>query len=114
MIPMSSGETKDDYYQPLEKAETVRSGSDVTIMCYSRMRYVVMQAVQQLESQGYDPEVFPPSSSQHSNHLWNLCQDCHLQILMINDGRISLNRSALSRMVFLARHECEMRYRGYR
>lgn len=51
------GETKDDYYQPLEKAELVRSGSDVTILCYSRMRYVVMQAVQQLESQGYDPEV---------------------------------------------------------
>ena len=51
------GDTIDDYYQPLEKAELVRSGKDVTIMCYSRMRYVVMQAVQQLESQGYDPEV---------------------------------------------------------
>lgn len=51
------GETLDDYYQPLEKAETVRTGKDVSIMCYSRMRYVVMQAVQQLESQGYDPEV---------------------------------------------------------
>lgn len=51
------GETKDGYYQSLEKAELVRSGSDVTILCYSRMRYVVMQAVQQLENQGYDPEV---------------------------------------------------------
>ena len=35
----------------------VRSGGDVTILCYSRMRYVVMQAVAQLEKEGYDPEV---------------------------------------------------------
>jgi pyruvate dehydrogenase E1 component beta subunit len=51
------GETKDGYYQPLERAEVVREGADVTIITYSRMRYVVMQAVQQLEKQGYDPEV---------------------------------------------------------
>lgn len=54
---MGPGETKEGYYQPLERAELVRSGKDVTILCYSRMRYVVMQAVQQLEKQGYDPEV---------------------------------------------------------
>ena len=35
----------------------MRPGRDVTILCYSRMRYVVMQAVQQLEKMGYDPEV---------------------------------------------------------
>ena len=52
-----AGDTQDGYYQPLEKAELVREGGDVTILCYSRMRYVVMQAVQQLEKQGYDPEV---------------------------------------------------------
>ena len=77
------GETHpDDYCQPLEKAELVRAGKDITILCYSRMRYVVMQAVAELEKQGYDPEVvdlislkpfdmkvrcscffFPPSSS---------------------------------------------------
>lgn len=51
------GETQDGYYQPLEKAEMVRTGGDVTILCYSRMRYVVMQAVGQLEKEGYDPEV---------------------------------------------------------
>ncbi|KAK9835330.1 hypothetical protein WJX81_002487 [Elliptochloris bilobata] len=51
------GETIDGYCQPLEKAELVRAGRDVTILCYSRMRYVVMQAVQQLEKQGFDPEV---------------------------------------------------------
>ena len=54
---LSPGETKEGYYQPLEKAEMVRSGGDVTILCYSRMRYVVMQAVAQLEKEGYDPEV---------------------------------------------------------
>jgi Transketolase, C-terminal domain len=56
----SAGETQDGYYQPLEKAEMVRSGGDVTILCYSRMRYVVMQAVAQLEKDGYDPEVRAP------------------------------------------------------
>ena len=45
------------HYQCLEKAEIVREGRDVTILCYSRMRYVVMQAVTQLEKSGYDPEV---------------------------------------------------------
>lgn len=46
-----------DYCQPLEKAELVREGTDVTIFTYSRMRYVVMQAVQELEKKGYNPEV---------------------------------------------------------
>ena len=41
----------------------MRAGKDVTILCYSRMRYVVMQAVQQLEKMGYDPEVRALSSS---------------------------------------------------
>ena len=66
----NTGETQDGYYQPLEKAELVREGGDVTILCYSRMRYVVMQAVQTLEKQGFDPEVGrcmpllqPPKSS---------------------------------------------------
>ena len=57
--PTCTGETKDGYCQPLEKAEIVREGGDVTILCYSRMRYVVMQAVQQLEKQGFDPEARP-------------------------------------------------------
>ncbi|KAI3428642.1 hypothetical protein D9Q98_007465 [Chlorella vulgaris] len=46
-----------DYCQCLERAELVREGTDVTIFCYSRMRYVVMQAVAELEKQGYNPEV---------------------------------------------------------
>ena len=39
----------------------VRTGGDVTILCYSRMRYVVMQAAAELEKQGYDPEVCLPA-----------------------------------------------------
>ena len=50
-----------DYCQSLERAELVREGTDVTIFCYSRMRYVVMQAVAQLEKEGYNPEVRPGS-----------------------------------------------------
>ncbi|MBW4694154.1 MAG: alpha-ketoacid dehydrogenase subunit beta [Lyngbya sp. HA4199-MV5] len=46
-----------EYLLPLDKAEVVRSGKDVTIITYSRMRHHVMQAVKTLEKEGYDPEV---------------------------------------------------------
>jgi pyruvate dehydrogenase E1 component beta subunit len=42
---------------PLDKAEVVRSGKDVTILTYSRMRHHVLQAVKPLEKEGFDPEV---------------------------------------------------------
>jgi pyruvate dehydrogenase E1 component beta subunit len=48
---------EEEYLLPLDKAEVVRSGKDVTILTYSRMRHHVMQAVKTLEKQGYDPEV---------------------------------------------------------
>ena len=47
----------DEYVQPLDKAELVRPGKDVTILTYSRMRYHAMQAVEPLVQKGYDPEV---------------------------------------------------------
>jgi pyruvate dehydrogenase E1 component beta subunit len=46
-----------DYICPLDKAEIVRPGKDVTILTYSRMRYHVMQSLKALEAEGYDPEV---------------------------------------------------------
>lgn len=46
-----------DEVQCLEKAEMVREGKDLTILTYSRMRYVVEQAVKSAVAQGYDPEV---------------------------------------------------------
>jgi len=46
-----------EYLLPLDKAEVVRQGADVTILTYSRMRHHVMQAVKTLEKEGYDPEV---------------------------------------------------------
>ncbi|MEG4210334.1 alpha-ketoacid dehydrogenase subunit beta [Microcoleus sp. S13_B4] len=46
-----------EYLVPLDKAEIVRSGKDVTILTYSRMRHHVMQAVPTLLKEGYDPEV---------------------------------------------------------
>ncbi|MGK7920398.1 MAG: alpha-ketoacid dehydrogenase subunit beta [Trichodesmium sp.] len=48
---------EEEYLLPLDKAEMVRKGKDVTILTYSRMRHHVTQAVQTLEKQGYDPEV---------------------------------------------------------
>ncbi|MDF5729334.1 MAG: alpha-ketoacid dehydrogenase subunit beta [Rhizonema sp. PD38] len=48
---------EEEYLLPLDKAEVVRPGKNVTIITYSRMRHHVMQAVKTLEKQGYDPEV---------------------------------------------------------
>lgn len=48
---------EEEYLVPLDKAEVVRPGKDVTILTYSRMRYHVMQAVKGLEAKGFDPEV---------------------------------------------------------
>ena len=53
----------------------------MTILCYSRMRYVVMQAVQTLEKQGFDPEVSQyylvcQNALQHSPHSNSCAQGC--------------------------------------
>ncbi len=45
------------YFLPLDKAEIVRHGKQVTILTYSRMRYHVMQASEALVKDGYDPEI---------------------------------------------------------
>ncbi len=46
-----------EYLCPLDKAEVVREGKDVTLLTYSRMRHHCMQAVKTLEKGGFDPEV---------------------------------------------------------
>ncbi len=46
-----------DYLLPLDQAERVRTGQDVTILTYSRMRYHVLKAVDTLVAQEIDPEV---------------------------------------------------------
>jgi len=48
---------EEEYLLPLDRAEIVRQGEDVTILTYSRMRHHVMQAVKPLTDEGYDPEV---------------------------------------------------------
>jgi pyruvate dehydrogenase E1 component beta subunit len=47
----------EEYLLPLDKAEIVRPGKDVTILTYSRMRYHCIQAMKILEPEGYDPEI---------------------------------------------------------
>jgi pyruvate dehydrogenase E1 component beta subunit len=47
----------DEYVLPLDKAEMVKEGKDVTILTYSRMRHHCTQAVKEIEKQGYDPEI---------------------------------------------------------
>jgi pyruvate dehydrogenase E1 component beta subunit len=46
-----------EYVLPLNKAEVVRKGQDVTILTYSRMRHHCLQALKQIEKDGYDPEI---------------------------------------------------------
>jgi pyruvate dehydrogenase E1 component beta subunit len=46
-----------EYLCPLDKAEIVRSGKDVTILTYSRMRHHATQAAKTLVAEGYDPEI---------------------------------------------------------
>ncbi|WP_107670533.1 alpha-ketoacid dehydrogenase subunit beta [Cyanothece sp. BG0011] len=46
-----------EYIVPLDKAEIVREGKDVTILTYSRMRHHCLQALKEIEAQGYDPEI---------------------------------------------------------
>ncbi len=48
---------EEEYLLPLDKAEIVRSGSDVTLLTYSRMRHHVLKAVDTLVLQEIDPEV---------------------------------------------------------
>nr|YP_009256704.1 beta subunit of pyruvate dehydrogenase E1 component [Entransia fimbriata]YP_009256739.1 beta subunit of pyruvate dehydrogenase E1 component [Entransia fimbriata]ANI25367.1 beta subunit of pyruvate dehydrogenase E1 component [Entransia fimbriata]ANI25440.1 beta subunit of pyruvate dehydrogenase E1 component [Entransia fimbriata]WKT05741.1 beta subunit of pyruvate dehydrogenase E1 component [Entransia fimbriata]WKT05742.1 beta subunit of pyruvate dehydrogenase E1 component [Entransia fimbriat len=45
------------YILSLEKAELVRTGTDITILTYSRMRHHVLQATRTLVNEGYDPEI---------------------------------------------------------
>jgi pyruvate dehydrogenase E1 component beta subunit len=47
----------EEYLVPLDQAEIVRRGKDVTILTYSRMRHHCLQALKQLEKEGYDPEL---------------------------------------------------------
>jgi pyruvate dehydrogenase E1 component beta subunit len=46
-----------EYVLPLDKAEIVREGKDITILTYSRMRHHVVQAANVLVEKGYDPEI---------------------------------------------------------
>jgi len=47
----------EEYIVPLDKAEMVRPGKDVTVLTYSRMRHHCTQAATILEKKGFDPEV---------------------------------------------------------
>jgi pyruvate dehydrogenase E1 component beta subunit len=48
---------EEEYIVPLDKAEMVRKGKDVTILTYSRMRHHCTQALKIIAQQGYDPEI---------------------------------------------------------
>jgi len=46
-----------EYICALDQAEIVRSGKDLTILTYSRMRHHCLKAVEQLEAEGVDVEL---------------------------------------------------------
>ncbi|XP_026191069.1 pyruvate dehydrogenase E1 component subunit beta [Cyclospora cayetanensis] len=45
------------YTQPLDKAEVPLEGGDITILCYSKLRHVALDAAKQLKELGVHPEV---------------------------------------------------------
>ena len=47
----------EEYVLSLNKAEIVRSGKDITILTYSRMRHHCVQALKEIEKAGYFPEI---------------------------------------------------------
>lgn len=49
--------SNEEYLICLEKAEVIRSGTDITILTYSRMRHHVLQASKTLVYKGYNPEI---------------------------------------------------------
>lgn len=52
------GEVPDEEYAiPFGKARIRRTGSDITIITWGKQVFRVMEAVKQLEAQGFDPEV---------------------------------------------------------
>lgn len=52
------GEVPDEEYAiPFGKARMRRTGSDITIITWGKQVFRVMEAVKQLEAQGFDPEV---------------------------------------------------------
>ena len=52
------GEVPDEEYViPFGKARVRRTGSDITIVTWGKQVFRVMEAVKQLEAQGFDPEV---------------------------------------------------------
>lgn len=46
-----------EYIVPIDKAEIVKEGKDVTILTYSRMRHHCTQALKSIEQAGYDVEL---------------------------------------------------------
>ncbi len=50
----------DEYLVPIGRAEVKRTGSDVTLVAWSKMVYVALEAADELASQGIDVEVIDP------------------------------------------------------
>eukprot|EP00936_MAST-01D_sp_MAST-1D-sp1_P001010 g1010.t1 len=54
---MSDAEMRDDFLLPLDKAQIVKEGTDVTIVAFARMVGVAMEAADALAAQGVNAEV---------------------------------------------------------
>ncbi|MCS6295884.1 MAG: pyruvate dehydrogenase complex E1 component subunit beta [Nitrospira sp.] len=52
--------TEGDYTIPLGQAEVKRTGADVTVVAYSKMLLVALEAAEQLSREGVDVEVIDP------------------------------------------------------
>lgn len=59
---------KDDFVLPLDKAKVMRAGADVTIVSFSRMVGLCLQASEELAKEGIQAEVIAPANHHH-HHL---------------------------------------------
>src|SRR5689334_19712131 len=48
---------EEDYTVPIGQAKVVREGKQVTVLCYGAMVHTVLEAVEKMVADGYDPEV---------------------------------------------------------
>jgi hypothetical protein len=58
-FPISDECAKDDFVLPLDKAKVMRQGADVTIVSFSRMVGLCLQAADELAKEGIHAEVRP-------------------------------------------------------
>ena len=57
LFDMTDEEMRDDYVVPIGKAKIEKQGNDVTVICFSRMVSIALEAADALAAEGIDAEI---------------------------------------------------------